>query len=318
MTEHDFTFLRELLLKRSGLSLSAEKRYLVESRLGSVCRQLGLKGLPELIQAARAGDETLSVAIVEAMTTNETLFFRDTVPFTHLREVILPALIKARATERTLRIWCAAASSGQEPYSVAMIIDDMAAQLAGWRVEILATDISTQILERARLGIYSQFEVQRGLPVQLLLKHFTQEGDRWRISERLRRMVTFRHNNLVDSPTAAGTFDLIMCRNILIYLNVTTKSQVFNLLAKSMRGDGYLILGAAETIMGLTEAFSPDRDNRGIYRPSGHQSGPPVRTVMNVPPAMPRPEWPGQPGISAASSHPVGHSARTAPVRTGR
>ncbi|MGL4441384.1 MAG: CheR family methyltransferase [Bosea sp. (in: a-proteobacteria)] len=285
MTEQEFAFLRELLLKRSGLSLSIDKRYLVESRLGSVCRQTGLKSISQIIQAARVGDEAMTVTIVEAMTTNETLFFRDNTPFKHLRELILPTLLKSRSAERTLRIWCAAASSGQEPYSIAMILDDMAAQLAGWRIEIIATDISNEIIEKARLGVYSQFEVQRGLPVQMLLKHFTQDGDRWCLNERIRRMVTYRQHNLVGQTPAPGTFDVILCRNILIYFDTATKSQVFNLLARSIRNDGYLILGAAETIMGLTDAFSPDRENRGIYRTSGFLAGQPAgsASMLNRP-----------------------------------
>jgi chemotaxis protein methyltransferase CheR len=283
MIEQEFTFVRELLSKRSGLSLSVDKRYLVESRLGSVCRQFGLAKISDLIQMARAGDEAMTVTIVEAMTTNETLFFRDATPFKNLREIILPALLAARASERTLRIWCAAASSGQEPYSVAMTLDEMTAQLAGWRVEIMATDISNEILEKARVGVYSQFEVQRGLPVQLLLKYFTQEGDRWRISERIRRMVTFRQHNLVGQGPGPGTFDIILCRNILIYLDMGTKAQVFNLLARSIRSDGYLILGAAETIMGLTEAFSPDREHRSMYRTAAFQAAQPVAQPVRTP-----------------------------------
>lgn len=316
MTEQEFTFLREMLFRRSGLSLSVDKRYLVESRLGSVCRQLGLKSISDIIQAARAGDEIMTVNIVEAMTTNETLFFRDTMPFKHLRETILPALLKARASERTLKIWCAAASSGQEPYSVAMIIDEMAAQFSGWRVEILGTDISNEILEKARLGIYSQFEVQRGLPVQLLLKHFSQEGDAWRISERIRRMVTFRQHNLVAQTHAPGTFDVIMCRNILIYFDVATKSQVFNLLAKSIRSDGYLILGAAETIMGLTEAFISDRDNRGMYRTAGFHAAQPARVLASPLPAAQAPERRLQPAALAPASRPLASPAPYVPLRT--
>lgn len=318
MTEQEFTFLRELLMKRSGLALTVEKRYLVESRLGSVCRQLGLKGLSELIQAARAGDETLTVAIVEAMTTNETLFFRDSSPFTHLRQLIFPALLKARSAERSLRIWCAAASSGQEPYSVAMIIDEMASQFAGWRIDILATDISNEILEKARLGVYSQFEVQRGLPVTLLLKHFSQDGDRWRISEQIRRMVTFRQHNLIAPGATLGTFDVIFCRNILIYFDTATKSQVFSLLSKSIRSDGYLVLGAAETIMGLTDSFSTDRENRGLYRPAGHQAGEPLRSPAYPPLAPSRPEAGGQPGLAAPAPRTAPLGPFSALARTGK
>lgn len=298
MTEQEFTYLRELLHKRSGLALSVDKRYLVESRLGAVCRQMGLASLSELIKGARSGDEARTIAIVEAMTTNETLFFRDIKPFQHFRDVILPDMIKVRAKDRALRIWCAAASSGQEPYSLAMIIDDMAAQLSGWRIDITATDISTEILDKARAGVFSQFEVQRGLPIQSLMKHFTQEGDRWRLNEKIRRMVTFKQHNLLGQAFGPNTFDIVMCRNVLIYFDAPTKSQVFGLLAKSLRSDGYLLLGAAETIMGLTDAFTADRENRGIYRPAGLLNATSTRPYLpSIQPRLQplRPELPARP-----------------------
>lgn len=318
MTEQEFTFLRELLFRQSGLSLSVDKRYLVESRLGSICRQTGVKSISGIIQAAQAGDEAMTVAIVEAMTTNETLFFRDTQPFKQMRELILPAMLKARAPERTLKIWCAAASSGQEPYSIAMIIDEMATQFIGWRIEIMATDISLEIIEKAKAGLYSQFEVQRGLPVQLLLKHFTQEGDRWRISERIRKMVTFRHHNLVGTSPAPGTFDVILCRNILIYFDIPTKAKVFNLLGRSIRSDGYMLLGSAETIMGLTDAFTPDRDNRGIYRPTGFGPAAASPVTPGLPLASQRPEAAVRPVPMASSSGSGGYVPQRTLFRPGR
>lgn len=199
MTEADFDFLRTLLHLRSGLSLSTEKRYLVESRLGILCRKRNIAGLGPLVQRLRLeSDRGLENAVVEAMTTNETLFFRDRTPFDLFRNVILPEKLAANAAHRSLRIWCAAVSTGQEAYSLAMILDEMAAQLAGWRIEIVGTDISADVLERARGGLYTQFEIQRGLPIQLLLKHFRQEGDKWRISEQIRAMVELRQHNLLD------------------------------------------------------------------------------------------------------------------------
>lgn len=268
MTEAEFAFLRDLLLKRSGLSLSTDKRYLVESRLSVVCRQKGLRSLSDLVQKLRGGQSDLTTAVVEAMTTNETLFFRDNTPFQHFRDVMLPAIIKARAAERTIRIWCAAASSGQEPYSLAMVLDEFASTLQGWRVEIVATDISSEIVEKARLGVYSQFEIQRGLPIQLLLKHFTQEGERWRISDRLRRLVTFRQHNLINPQGNLGIFDVIFCRNVLIYFDVPTKGRVLDLLRKHIASDGFLSLGAAETVMGVSNSFTIDRERRGVYLPA--------------------------------------------------
>ncbi len=289
MTEPDFAWLRSYLHARSGLALGPEKRYLAESRLAILCRRQNLSGLPELIQKIRGGDEALGVLVVEAMTTNETLFFRDNLPFTQFREVMLPAVLKARAVERTLRIWSAAASSGQEPYSLAMILDDMAPQLAGWRIEILATDISGEIIEKAKAGVYSQFEMQRGLPVQSLLKHFTQEGDRWKISDRLRAMVTFRQMNLLQPAPGLGAFDIIFCRNVLIYFDLATKAQVLNMLAQQLRPDGFLSLGAAETVIGLTDRFAIDRENRGLYRPAGAQAAQPrpSQPLLSPPRASP-------------------------------
>ncbi len=267
MTEMEFAYLRELLYRQSGLALTTEKRYLVDSRLSAVCRVHAIADLSQLVQKIRAGDETLTVAVIEAMTTNETLFFRDTLPFKHFRELILPHMLKARASERTLRIWCAAASSGQEPYSLAMILDEMTDQLSGWRLEIMATDISKDILERAREGLYSQFEVQRGLPIQYLMKYFTQEGERWRISDKLRRMVTFKQHNLVHPQGNLGTYDVIFCRNVLIYFDAATKAKALALLGKHLRSDGFLALGAAETVIGLSDMYTIDREHRGLYRP---------------------------------------------------
>jgi chemotaxis protein methyltransferase CheR len=299
MIEADVTFLRDLLLKRSGLSLSADKRYLLESRLSMVCRQFAVPDLATLVRQVRAGHAGLTTAVVEAMTTNETLFFRDGAPFRNLRELLLPALIKAREAERTIRIWCAAASSGQEPYSIAMVLDEMAPQLLGWRVDVLATDISAEIIEKARQGYYTQFEVQRGLPVQLLLKHFTQDGKRWRISEQLRRMVTFKQHNLVNPQGSLGRFDIIFCRNVLIYFDLPTKARVFDTLARHLAADGFLTLGAAETVMGVTEAFISDRATRG-----GYQLAPPR------PPRRPAPP-PASMGASMAASLAVSLAAPT-------
>ena len=267
MTELDFDFLRVLLQRRSGLSLSAEKRYLVESRLGMLCRRRGIAGIPALVFQLRAGPASeLEAAVVEAMTTNETLFFRDRTPFDLFRDVLLPEKLAAKAQNRTLRIWCAAVSTGQEAYSLAMLLDEAADRLPGWTVEILGTDISLDVLERARQGLYSQFEVQRGLPIQLLLKHFRQEGDKWRLSERIRGMVTLKQHNLLEPNHQFGQFDLIFCRNVLIYFDVPTKARVMAALAARLAENGAFILGAAETVIGITTTLMPDPQHRGIYR----------------------------------------------------
>jgi len=272
VTPQDYEFIRSFLRQRSGLVLSAEKQYLVESRLLPIVRKRGLGGLHELVVELKGNAATkLAVEVVEAMTTNETFFFRDKLPFDHFREVVLPAMLVARAREKHLRIWCAAASSGQEPYSLAMGLKEIAPVLAGWRVDILATDLSGEMLERARAGIYSQFEVQRGLPIQLLVKYFTQVGEQWQISSDLRSMVQFRPINLLKDFSALGKFDLVFCRNVLIYFDQETKTDVLTRLARQIPSDGYLVLGAAETVVGLTNAFRPVPDRRGLYAPAAAQ-----------------------------------------------
>ncbi|HEV2552775.1 MAG TPA: protein-glutamate O-methyltransferase CheR [Bosea sp. (in: a-proteobacteria)] len=267
MTDADFNFLRLLLHLRSGLSLSPEKRYLAESRLGILCRRRNIADIGTLIQKLRPGhDAALEHAVIEAMTTNETLFFRDHTPFDLFRDVILPERIVANAATRSLRIWCAAVSTGQEAYSLAMILDEMAPRLSGWKIQIVGTDISGEVLERARTGLYSQFEIQRGLPIQMLLKHFNQEGDRWRISERLRAMVDLKQHNLLEPNSHLGQFDIIFCRNVLIYFDVQTKARVLEALAPRLAPQGALFLGAAETVIGISTTILPDRQHRGVYR----------------------------------------------------
>jgi len=203
------------------------------------------------------------------MTTNETFFFRDKVPFDHFRDSIMPEIMKARANRKSIRIWCAAGSTGQEPYSLAMSLKEMGAQLAGWRVEIIATDLSLEVLEKSKAGIYSQFEVQRGLPIQLLVKYFKQNGEFWQISPDIRAMVQHRQLNLLHDFSQLGVFDIIFCRNVLIYFDQDTKINIFGRLAKTMEQDGFLVLGAAETVVGLTDVFKPFPDKRGLYRPTG-------------------------------------------------
>jgi chemotaxis protein methyltransferase CheR len=268
VTPQDYDYLRNLLRQRSGLVLSSEKQYLVESRLLPVARRAGLAGLSELVGRLRAPHaEPLTVEVVEAMTTNESFFFRDRTPFEHFREVIMPALMSARAAQRRIRIWCAAAATGQEPYSLAMCIKEMSKNLAGWRIEILATDLSTEVLEKAGAGIYSQFEVQRGLPITFLLKYFKQLGETWQIAPDLRAMVSFRQLNLLSDFAHLGAFDLVFCRNVLIYFDLPTKSSVLDRIARVVERDGYLVLGAAETVIGLTDRFKSLPERRGLYAP---------------------------------------------------
>ena len=276
MTPLDYEFLRKILKERSGLDLSSDKQYLVESRLIPLARRIGLSGIAELIQKMKAGSDALTTDVVEAMTTNETFFFRDKIPFDHLREAILPALLQARANRRSLRIWCAASSTGQEPYSIAMCLKEFSTALAGWRVEILATDLSQGVLEKSRAGIFSQFEVQRGLPIQMLVKHFKQVGELWQLNADIRAMVQHRQLNLLQDFSHLGTFDVIFCRNVLIYFDQDTKIGIFDRLANAIEPDGVLALGAAESVVGISSAFKPYPERRGFYRPNT------VRTALRI------------------------------------
>lgn len=269
MTPAEYDFLRQFLKGRSGLVLSNEKQYLIESRLLPVARKAGLDSITALVSKLRDGREaTLAEAVVEAMTTNESFFFRDKVPFDHFTQVMMPAMLDRRAAKRSLRIWCAAASTGQEPYSLAMCLKEMAARISGWRIEIVATDISNEVLARAKAGVYTQFEVQRGLPIQHLLKFFTQNGDQWTISGELRSMIQWRKFNLLESFSSLGQFDIVFCRNVLIYFDQPTKADILSRISKTMTPDGFLVLGAAETVVGLSEAFKPVQDRRGLYAPN--------------------------------------------------
>ena len=268
MTPADYEFLRKLLKERSGLDLSADKQYLVESRLVPLARRAGLSGISDLVLKMKSGAETLIVAVVEAMTTNETFFFRDKIPFDHLRDTVMPALLRSRASRKTIRIWSAACSTGQEPYSIAMCLKEMAQLLTGWRIEIVATDLSQDVLEKARAGIYSQFEVQRGLPIQLLVRYFTQMGELWQLVPEIRSMVQHRHLNLLQDFAQLGKFDLIFIRNVLIYFDQETKASMFERLLKVIEPDGMLMLGAAESVVGVTDAFRPCPNRRGLYQPN--------------------------------------------------
>ncbi len=252
-----FELIAGFLHKRAGIVLTEGKLYLIESRLRPVGTKHGIDSLAELAaqmigRGTRA--EAIAADVVEAMTTNETFFFRDEKPFTHLRDVALPALLKARGPGQSLRIWSAASSSGQEAYSIAMVVADIAA-FAGRAVEVIGTDLSREQVERARQGVYSHFEVQRGLPIQLLVRHFDRDGKSWRIKPELRARVTFREWNLLDSPRPLGRFDVVFCRNVLIYFDQPTKLHVLRQLAEQMAPDGFLYLGGAETIVGLQTQF---------------------------------------------------------------
>jgi chemotaxis protein methyltransferase CheR len=278
VTPPDYEYLRKLLRDQSGLDLSADKQYLIESRLLPLSRKAGLPGISELVQKMKGGSASITAQVVEAMTTNETFFFRDKTPFDHFRASIMPEILAARAGRKSIRIWCAAGSTGQEPYSLAMCLKEMGATLAGWRTEIIATDLSQDVLEKSKAGIYSQFEVQRGLPIQMLVKYFKQNGELWQINADIRAMVQHRQLNLLHDFSQLGTFDVIFCRNVLIYFDQDTKINIFNRLAKITEADGFLVLGAAETVVGLTDVFRPYPERRGLYRPNNSRA-----TSSNMP-----------------------------------
>lgn len=269
MTPLDYEYIRKLLKERSGLVLAADKQYLIESRLMPVARKAGCASISALVQRLSSSrPEALMTQVTEAMMINESFFFRDKIPFDLFRDTIMPALLQARASSRRIRIWCAAASTGQEPYSLAMLVKGMREKLTGWRIDIVATDISGDVLERARAGIYSQFEIQRGLPIQMLMQHFEQLGEQWRVTEDIRKMVQFRQLNLLDNFSQLGTFDVVYCRNVLIYFDQPTKINVLDRLARQLAPDGFMLMGAAETVVGLSDSFRPAPEKRGLYERS--------------------------------------------------
>ncbi len=258
-----FAALQAFLLKSSGLALDREKQYLVEARLTPVVQQAGLGSLDELVARIDA-DRALAKKVMEAMTVNETFFFRDRQPFEGFRHAVLPELLKSRAKNRRMRIWSAACSTGQEPYSIAMILDEEGRRLAGWTVEIAASDIAETVLKKAREGVYSHFEVQRGVPMPHLLRYFTKRKDQWAVNETIKARVEFHQQNLMSDFSRLGVFDVIFCRNVLIYFAAEQKSDVLRRLARCLAPDGYLVLGAAESVLGYSQDFKPHPEHRVI------------------------------------------------------
>jgi chemotaxis protein methyltransferase CheR len=261
-----FGFFAEMLRSRSGLVIGPDKTYLLETRLAPILKREKLRDLNELGEKLRGrGADTMARDVVEAMTTNESFFFRDDKPFLHFRTQALPRMIAARPPGAPLRIWSAASSSGQEAYSLAMILAENRALVGDRRVEILGTDLARDQLARARDGLYTQFEVQRGLPVQMLMRHFRREDAAWRISDALRAMVQWKEWNLLGDLRPLGRFDIVFCRNVLIYFDQPTKTRALEAIAGQMAPDGMLYLGGAETVLGLTTRFAPLPAERGVY-----------------------------------------------------
>jgi chemotaxis protein methyltransferase CheR len=268
-----FAAIAAMLKTKSGLTLGPEKLYLMETRLVSIMRRENARDLAALAEKLRPGS-ALEHDVVEAMTTNESLFFRDTKPFDALRLRILPRLHAARPPGTRLRIWSAAASTGQEAYSIAMIINDLAGMLGDRKADIIGTDIARDALKRAREGVYSQFEIQRGLPMQMLVKYFSKEEAAWRVKPVLRGAVDFREWNLLADLRPLGKFDVVFCRNVLIYFDAQTKTRVLEAIASVLAPDGVLFLGGAETVLGLTSALQAIPGESGAYaRPTGTGPG---------------------------------------------
>lgn len=271
----DYDYLASFLLASSGLSLGGNKEYLLESRLIPLAQSLGLSDISELVTKLRAhSDRLLEEAVVESMTTSDTSFFRNFTPFDNLRDVVIPELLEKREEQKSLRIWSAAGSTGQEAYSVGMLLSESFPELKNWNVEILVTDLSQQAITRAQEGVYSQFEAQRGLPISYLVKFFSQVDHGWKVKSELKKWFTWKSYNLLDSFEEFRTFDLILCRNVLIYFENLTKKDVLDRMRGQLADDGSLVLGEAETILGISDSYQKDIrfPNSYIYLPAEHAS----------------------------------------------
>jgi chemotaxis protein methyltransferase CheR len=256
MTPAEFQSVCTFVRERSAIVLEPGKEYLVESRLTPIAKELHLNTVGEVIQRLNTAlDNGLATRIVEAMVTTETSFFRDLHPFEGLRKHVLPDLIARRQSERTLNIWCAATSTGQEPYSLVMLLREHFPELVNWRVSFLSTDLSADVLNRARAGRYNQIEVNRGLPVTLLMKYFRQHGTMWELNDEIRRAIEFRELNLAKPWPYLPRMDLILLRNVMIYFDVPTKKSILSRAARLLKPDGYLLLGGAETTLNLEDSL---------------------------------------------------------------
>lgn len=257
MSPEDYRYITDFLLETTGLSLGENKEYLLEARLVPLAQSHGLNGIEDLVLSLRSNfDPALKQDVMEAMTTNESSFFRDRRPFDELKNTILPELIAERKTSRKLRIWCAAASHGQEPYSIVMTLREHFPELEDWTIQIVATDLCTKALKRAEEGVYSQFEVQRGLPVQLLMKYFEQCEQGWKIKPEAGVGIQWKQLNLLEDFRHLSMFDIVFCRNVLIYFKPELKKNILNRISDQMNSSGVLLLGAAETVLGISDNYS--------------------------------------------------------------
>ena len=269
LAHEDFEFVRRFVKDQSGITVDDGKEYLVSSRLAPLVTAHGAADVAELVARVRTRPHSpLGGDVIDALTTNETSFYRDLHPFESLRDTIIPAMIQQRQSSRRLTLWCGASSSGQEPYSIAMLLADHFPELSGWQVSIIATDISPSMLAKAEAGEYSQLEVNRGLPAPMLVRHFTRAGARWRISDRIRSMVRFQRMNLLDRWHTLPQCDLVFLRNVLIYFDNPTKAAILGQIRGKLAPDGYLMLGGAETTVGQSTSFERTTVGRSVwYRP---------------------------------------------------
>jgi chemotaxis protein methyltransferase CheR len=261
--------LAGLLEARTGQQLTMSRRWRIETALAALLRERGIPTLDELITILVMGREpSLATQVVEALLNNETYFFRDRTPFDLLTKAALPKLAQRRHDSKRLRIWSAGCSTGQEAYSLAMMFAEDPVRWAGWTIDILGSDVSESAVRRARDGTYSQFEVQRGLGITQMIRWFEECDDGWRAIESLRRLVRFQVHNLLEPAPHPGQFDIVLCRNVLLYLNVERRGLVFDRIAGAMASDGWLMMGAGETVIGQTRKFEADPESRGLYRPT--------------------------------------------------
>jgi chemotaxis protein methyltransferase CheR len=268
MNQNEIQTVCDLALKRSGIVLDAGKQYMIEARLGNLGRTMGLPTITALLAKLQQSDRhTVERDIVDALTTNETSFFRDIQPFEAVKKLVMPDLLKQRAMDRQLNIWCAASSTGQEPYTLAMLLRENFPQLLNWKLTFIASDLSREVLQRARAGRYSQLEVNRGLPAAMLVKYFKKVGLEWEIKPEIREMVEFREVNLLERWPLMPALDLVFIRNVLIYFNNETKKKILGRIRELMRPTGYLFLGGAETTLNLDDNFErAPAEKSGCYR----------------------------------------------------
>lgn len=259
-------YLCDYVKQRSAIVLDAQKSYLLETRLLPLLRQYKFATLEDMVNALRANrTHGLEKDVLEAMTTNETFFFRDEVPFETLKTIVLPKLIEARQHVRHLRLWCAASSTGQEPYSVAMVLKEHFPELGSWRLDFVATDINETVLAQARSGRFKTHEVERGLDPVLRSRYFRKDGDHWQVDETLRTMVEFKQLNLIDPWHWDVPFDIVFIRNVMIYFDVPTKQRIFQRIRKYLRPDGFMFLGGAESTVNIDNNFECHRKGRSVY-----------------------------------------------------